>query len=126
MSTKAEKEILEAYKSQLNLLNGIITDLREEKAEYQLQISRMQEALIAIRAPEAYRDQRADRLGEPDRDPVEVERQKAKREVEQEWLNGIESPTFRNGEELQDLLSGVLFAEASENSSVSIHGNNES
>ncbi len=127
MATKAQQEdILATYKSHITTLEGLVSDLRKAEAAHNDQIERLQNALIATASPEAYRDQRMDETGEPDRMSAEERRKSAQiHEIQADYIRRIEDPTFTSAEDLQDRLGGMLMAEAIE-PKPSLNGNEES
>ena len=128
MATKSQLEdIIEVYQSQIKTLEGIVADLRSDKETINLQLERLQDALVNIRAPEAYRDHRMDRMGEdPDAmSPEEKARQKKTLEIEQGWVRGVEEPLFSSGEDLENLLGPVILTSINQDAA-SLHGNDES
>lgn len=99
---------------------------RADKDELKQQVARLQDALIANRAPEAYRDQiyeREDARRGPV-DPEIVERNRITKEVTEAYINNMERPMFRTGEDIEDLLSTALIR--GHKPASSLHGNNES
>jgi len=90
------------------------------------QINRLQDALISVRAPEAYRDQiieREDARRVPI-DPEVLERNRITKEVTEAYLNGMERPLFRTGDDMEDLLTTSLLRH--HKPAASLHGNDES
>jgi peptidoglycan hydrolase CwlO-like protein len=125
-TSKAQlEEFLKIYQSQIKTLEGIITDLRTDGETKTKQIMNLQEALIAIKSPEAYHDQRMDELGAPDEmSKAQKAEVKLRLETEQAWIRELEGPTFKTANDITDLLGGILMGEATQ--SESIHGNTES
>lgn len=131
MATKKELEdVIALYKEQVSFLKEQNTLLLDEKEKYRLQIEKLQDAIINIRAPEAYRDLVADRaelesraeLGEIDREYLE--RQRQIKEVEKTWLSNLERPLFKNADDMAEMLGSSLLRTPPE--SKSIHENSES
>lgn len=126
MATKKEYEdLLEIYKGNLKLLQDQIQELREDKSKLQNQLFNLQNGLMAVRSPEAYRDMRADQ-GEstPAMDPEVAEKNRIYKEVQTRHLENIEGDLFTDADDMINMLSGPLNSGAME--SKSIHGNDES
>jgi chromosome segregation ATPase len=97
-----------------------------DKDELKQQVARLQESLFSIRAPEAYQDHKAKEY-EQSLPPISEEtreRNRIAKQVTTDYLNMLEGPTFRTGEDLDDLLAEGLLM--NQKPVASIHGNNES
>ena len=123
MTKKDFDEILLIYKDQITDLKERIISLREEKETLQAQVFRLQDGLMSVRAPEAYRDQQAD-LTELPVDEEATRRVIETQNLQRRYLAGMEETLFKDGDELVDMLGSVLLKTANE--SESIHGNQES
>jgi 4-diphosphocytidyl-2C-methyl-D-erythritol kinase len=126
---KAElEENVTFLKQQNEFLQELISTIKEEKESYKLQVEKLQDALIATRSPEAYRDIRADRVETTTPDLKEVEKRKQRADLERQYVNSIEEPTFRTAEEMDDLVSELIFKKSADEimTGKSIHGNSES
>ena len=128
MPTKADlEEQVQLYKEQMTFLREQLEDAREERNEYRLQVDKLQDALINIRAPDAYRDMKADELA-PEEYITDVarSRQQQLQEATGRIMRQIEEPLFVDGNDLDDLLMTALNRDSVPSEAVSIHGNNES
>ena len=125
-TTKAQlEESLRSSQETVELLKGIIIDLRADRKPLIEQVERLQDALIAVSSPEAYRDQRMDKLGDPDEiSPEQKTKAAMRKQVEMEWLQGMEKNMFQSADDIFDLLGGVIMEDATK--SESIHRNTES
>lgn len=128
MATKSELlEIIEVYKDQIAFLKGQVQEIKDEKDELRAQVEKLQDAIINVRAPEAYKDLMYDKhVQQSDLDPEEIEKQKKTLEIEKLYLQDIESPTFRSGEDIELLLMSGMIKGATQSQDTSIHGNDES
>lgn len=126
-TTKAQLEhFIEQQQTHIERLEGIIADLRTDREIFTKQIENLQDALIAIKSPEAYHDMRMDRLGMPDQlSPEERAEAKQRTEIEQRWLRELEEDTFKSPDDIIDGLSRIVAVEGIKSSS-SLHGNSES
>lgn len=99
---------------------------RLDKQELQLQVNKLQDAVLSIQAPEAYRDQQVKDF-EENMTPLSTE-EKEKRDIQarvyRDYMNGMEGSLFRSAEDLDDLLESSLLR--GNHAPGSIHGNNES
>jgi ribosome recycling factor len=92
----------------------------------QAQVTKLQDALVSVRAPEAYRDQQIEK-DEENREPISdetLERNKLIQETTTEYINGIEGPLFKSFDDMDDLLTHALLTEVQ--GPASLHGNDES
>ena len=127
--TKAEYvEIIGIYKATIETLKETVESLKEDKKDLQKQVFKLQDGLMSVRAPEAYRDYRFDaaELDEP-ADPEAVNRRKIFAETERNHLVNMESNLFEDAGEMIEMigsLEGVVAGKLEE--SESIHGNEES
>lgn len=120
-----ERELWE-YKAKVKSLEDQLVVARIDKQELQLQVGKLQDAVLSIQAPEAYRDQKVkdyENASEPV-SPEETERRRVYAKVYTEYMNGMEGPLFRGPEEMDDLLEASLLR--GDHAPGSIHGNNES
>lgn len=120
MALKKDLEgLVDAYKE-------IIDDLKARNERLEMQVDRLQDALICTRAPEAYRDMKADEAGEPEVDPEALRIARLRADTEAEYLRATEQPLFRDGDEFVDMLEMSLAASASPVDGNSLHDNGES
>lgn len=127
MSSKKEleRELWESKARVVSLEEQVVL-ARLDKQELQLQVNKLQDAVLSIQAPEAYRDQQIKDFEEKST-PISEE-EKEKRDIQarvyREYMNGMEGSLFRSAEDLDDLLESSLLR--GDHSPGSIHGNNES
>ena len=133
--TKAEQiEILSAYKEQMVIQKEQITLLKEQLAEAKqrenkltAQVDRLQDGLMAIRSPEAYKDMRADQ-GEYTISAEQADFQKKEmhiRKIRESYLRAMEGNALKTGEDLDALMESVITL-GHVAQSKSLHGNAES
>jgi hypothetical protein len=90
------------------------------------QVEKLQDSLISVRAPDAYRDQQLEKEGpQTPMSPELREKNRITQEFTTNYLNAIEGPTFRDGNDLDDLATAgiVRFTDITPKS---VHGNEES
>jgi chromosome segregation ATPase len=120
-----ERELIFA-EAKIESLESQLQSVQAEKAELTAQINKLQDALVSVRAPEAYRDQQIEKEDQ-DKVPVSDEtiaRNKLVQETTTKYINGLEEPLFRDGYDLDDLLTTALVRD--NKGPVSLHGNDES
>jgi regulator of replication initiation timing len=124
MNKRDYDEMLTVYKDQIGMLKETIGTLREENHRLSQQVFKLQDGLMAVRAPEAYRDYRNDMIPEV----VMPEEEKAKlqqnADLMKRYLNNIEQPLFRSASDMEEILAPTLFGNV--NKTESIHDNSES
>ncbi len=127
MPTKQDlEEKLNLFKEQIEFLKEQLLAAREDKESYVSQVGKLQDALINIRAPDAYRDMKADE-GVPDPAMGEyMEREMQVQKYLDRYANDIEKPLFQSGEELQAWLEGTLMETSNVTEPSSLHNNEES
>jgi phage shock protein A len=126
LTKKDYEELVGVYKDTINNLRELIEDLKKDKKTLQEQVFKLQDGLMAVRAPEAYRDHRAD-LSMLDDSPVSEEARERRRihtEVTQKYLDGMESPLFTGAEEMLEGLTNIVLKDAGETEP--LHENDES
>jgi len=124
-SKETERELI-FCQAKIERLEEQLKEAALDKIVLRQQISNLQEALISIRAPEAYRDQAMERI-DSKRTPMsqeELERRRIESNVTTQYLNGLERPLFTSGEDLEDMLSVGLIR--TQKGVDSLHGNEES
>lgn len=100
----------------------IKNELYEDRiAKLEAQIDRLQEALVAATAPKAYEQILIDK-SEPE-NKIEKSRKEEENELFIKHMENLESPTFRDADDMIAALSGMIGVNAG---SDSIHSNNES
>ena len=124
-SKELERELI-FCQAKIESLEEQLKLAREDKAELKQQVTRLQESLFSVRAPEAYHDHMNREYDKttPGLPPEELERNRIAREVTTSYLQQLEGPLFKSGEDLDDLLAEGLLNHIQPASS--IHGNNES
>lgn len=108
--------------SLLERLGGV----QDEKLELMSQISKLQDALISVRAPVAYMDQQDEKYEakKPKLSPEALEKNRVFKEFTEGYVNGMEGPLLRTPEDLDDLLVSGIISEIQP--PTSLHGNSES
>ena len=127
MGAKADLERELAFcRGRIEALEQQLTTTQTEKAGLFEQINKLQDSLISVRAPDAYRDQQLEREGPlPGPSAETIERNKITQEFTTQYLNGLEGPLFKSGEDLDDLITTGIIRDHS-TVPESIHGNDES
>ncbi len=99
--------------------------LAEKQGLFQ-QVEKLQDSLISIRAPDAYRDQQLEK--EEPRAPMSpetLERNRVTKDFTEKYMSALEGPLFRDGNDLDDLLTTSIVRDT-DMVPESIHGNDES
>ena len=128
--TKAELgDVLGAYKDQIAFLKAELEEARKREEKLNLQVERLQGGLMNIRAPEAYRDMKAD-MSEPVLSAERADfiaRERKKLEIQNQYVHAMDhnDGIFRSQEDIEDLMNTVLLA-GNKTGSKSLHGNSES
>jgi hypothetical protein len=94
---------------------------QEEITRLRSQVDRLQEALVATTAPRAYEDRRVEQTSSPV-DVEELKKRRREAEINAELLYGMEQPTFKDADDMIEMLTGS----ADFGKSTSLHSNNES
>ncbi len=127
MGAKAELEReLIFCKARVEALEEQLRGALAEKQGLFLQVEKLQDSLISIRAPDAYRDQQLEK--EEPRAPMSPEMQERNRitkDFTERYMNDLEGPTFRNGYDLDELITTGIIRDT-DMVPESIHGNDES
>ncbi len=127
MGAKAELEReLIFCKARIEALEEQLRGTLAEKQGLFQQVEKLQDSLISVRAPDAYRDQQLEKEGP--RPPMSAElmdRNRVTKEFTQNYMNALEGPMFRNGDDLDDLLKTGIIRDT-DMTPESIHGNDES
>ena len=127
MGAKADLERELAFcKGRIEALEEQIKATQADKAGLHDQISKLQDSLISVRAPDAYRDQQLEREGPvtgPSSDTIE--RNRIHQEVTTKYLNGMEGALFRDANDIDELITTGIVRDHS-TVSPSLHGNEES
>ncbi len=120
-----ERELIYA-EAKVDSLQLLLDSAQADRAELKSQITKLQDALVAVSAPEAYRDQQIAREDE-DRIPIseeQIERNKLIQKTTTEFMSGIEKPLFKSADDLDDLLARSLMR--TQEGPTSLHRNDES
>ena len=120
-----ERELIHA-EAKVETLQALLDSAQADRVELKSQVTKLQDALVAARAPEAYRDQQIAREEENrvPMDPALIERNKLIQETTEGYMAGLEKPLFRSADDLDDLLARSLMRTAE--GPASLHGNDES
>ena len=120
-----ERELIRA-EAKIETLQALLDSAQADREELKAQVTKLQDALVSARAPEAYRDQQLAREEEKrvPMDPEVVERNKLIQDTTTEYMSGLEKPLFRDANDLDDLLSRALMRNVEP--PASLHGNDES
>jgi hypothetical protein len=124
---KAELQarLLELEK-QVAVKDNLLNQKTEEVEHLRKQVDRLQDAVLAVQHPEAYRQLKDDEyLSEHPEGYLEAsEEAKQKQEYFNRYLEEVENPTFTD---VSDMLDSLKFLSGSSNlKSKSLHGNEES
>jgi len=120
-----ERELIYA-EAKIDSLQVLLDSAQADRAELKTQVTKLQDALVAARAPEAYRDQQIARE-EENRIPVseeQIERNRTIQKTTTEFMSALEQPTFRSADDLDDLLARSLMRANA--GPASLHNNEES
>jgi uncharacterized coiled-coil protein SlyX len=127
MGAKADLERELAFcRGRIEALEQQLTAAQTEKTVLFEQINKLQDSLISVRAPDAYRDQQIEKEGPlPGPSQETIDRNKITQKFTTDYLNGMEGPLFKSAEDLDDLITTGIIRD---HSSVpgSLHGNEES
>ena len=127
MGAKADLERELAFcRGRIQALEEQLVTTQSEKAGLFEQITKLQDSLISVRAPDAYRDQQLEREGPlPGPSSEMIERNKITAKFTTDYLNHIEGPLFRSPEDIDDLITTGIIRDHS-TVPESLHGNDES
>ena len=127
MGAKADLERELAFcKGRIQALEEQLVTTQSEKAGLFEQINKLQDSLISVRAPDAYRDQQLEREGPlPGPSAEMIERNKITAKFTTDYLNNIEGPLFRSPDDIDDLITTGIIRDHS-TVPESLHGNDES
>jgi peptidoglycan hydrolase CwlO-like protein len=118
-----ERELIHA-EAKIETLQALLDSAQADRVELKSQVTKLQDALVAAQAPEAYRDQQLARE-EAERTPIsdeQLERNRIMQETETGYMDAIERPLC--ADDLDALLARS--AMRSIKAPASIHGNEES
>ncbi len=127
MGAKAELEKELAFcRGRIEALEQRLDAAQTEKTVLFEQISKLQDSLISVHAPDAYRDQQLEKEGPlPGPSAETIAKNKITAEFTTKYLNGMEGPLFTSGDDIDDLITTGIIRDHS-TVPASIHGNDES
>ncbi len=117
-------DLVSSYREQIEYLKEEVGTLRREKDDIQKQMFILQDGILNIKAPEAYRDMRADEGGYPEESDEDIETRKNNGRMLARHLQNIESPVFKSVEDMEEALLGSKHEEFMK--SEALHPNEES
>jgi 3-phenylpropionate/cinnamic acid dioxygenase small subunit len=120
-------EMLGAYKDQIAFLKEELSESRKREEVLNAQVQRLQDGLMNVRAPEAYRDMRMDSR-ETTVSEASLEAAKTRdthQKIQQRYINAMEGDIITSQQDLDDMMNSVLL-KANKVGAVSLHGNSES
>jgi hypothetical protein len=126
LSKKEMERELVFCKARIEVLEEQLRGALSEKEGLFQQVEKLQDSLISIRAPDAYRDIQLEKEGP--RAPMSAELQEKNRitkEFTQNYINAMEEPLLRTGHDLDDLIT-IGIVRDHDSTPPSLHGNNES
>ncbi len=118
-----ERELYQA-EAKAESLQTLLTSALADREELQSQIIRLQDALVAASAPEAYRDQQIEKeeAARTPREQEDIDRARITHETTEGYLNSLERPL--STDDLDSWLARGLMRTS--DGPASIHGNDES
>lgn len=127
MGAKAELEReLTFCRARIEALEEQLRGALAEKEGLFKQVEKLQDSLISVRAPDAYRDQQIEKEGPtPPMSKELLERNRIMKEVTENHFAAMEGPLFRSGDDLDDLITTGIIRDT-DTTPASTHGNNES
>jgi hypothetical protein len=127
MGAKAELEReLIFCKARIEALEEQLRGALAEKQGLFQQVEKLQDSLISVRAPDAYRDQQLEK--EEPRAPMSaelMEKNRITKEFTTDYMNAMEGPLFRSGDDLDGLIQTGIIRDTDMVPS-SLHGDEES
>jgi regulator of replication initiation timing len=126
MTKKEMDEFIQLYKDQLEFYREQLETLRTENEQLRQQNFSLQDGLLNVRAPEAYRDLQADRAPADGLTIEEKEKRRVYNEEVAAHLQNLERPTFESPDDFSYFMGRVLNEKGPEVGSESLHGNDES
>ena len=120
-----ERELIFAQ-ARIESLEEQLKIVQADKVGLAEQITKLQDSLISVMAPDAYRDQQLEREddGKPPVSAEALERNRITAEVTTRYLRDMEGPMFRDGHDLDDLLKTGIIRDTKP--PASLHDNEES
>lgn len=123
--SKNDQKLISMYESRITDLEKMLEDLRSELKESRTQNYNLQNAILAIQAPQAYADMRYDQIPQSEKDPDLVEKNKKINGIRDRWIAQLEEPVFKTTDDMMRMLGGVIASGGIE-AQKSLHGNDES
>lgn len=120
-----ERELIYA-EAKAESLQTLLDSALADRVELQSQVTRLQDALVSARAPEAYRDQQIEKE-DAERTPVDeekLERNRIIKDTTEQYMNALEKPLFQSADDLDAMLARSLMQDME--GPASLHGNEES
>ena len=127
MGAKAELEKELAFeRGRIEALEQQLEATQIEKSGLFEQIIKLQDSMISVTAPEAYRDQQIEKEGPLPRPSAEtIERNKITADFTTKYLNSMEGSLFQSADDIDDLITTGIIRDHS-TIPPSTHGNDES
>lgn len=126
--TKAEiGGMLEAYKEQIGFLKAELGEARAREEKLNEQVVRLQNGIMAVRAPEAYRDMKADarEVSISAEQAAAMIKGQQTQKIRERYIRQMEGDIITSGQDLNDMMNSLL-ASGNKVGSKSPHGNLES
>jgi hypothetical protein len=120
-----ERELIHA-EAKAESLQTLLDSALADRVELQSQVTKLQDALVSARAPEAYRDQQLERedAERVPMDPEKLERNRIMSETTEKYMSNMEKPLFETADDLDAMLARSLMQGVE--GPASLHGNEES
>lgn len=118
-----ERELIHA-EARIESLQTLLESAQTDREELKLQVTKLQDALVAARAPEAYRDQQIAKE-EENRTPMaqeQIDKNRLIKDTTDEYMRGLER--HLDTEDLDAFLARGLMRD--QKGPPSLHGNDES
>ncbi len=127
MGAKAELEReLIFCKARIEALEEQLRGALDEKKGLFLQVEKLTDSLISVRAPDAYRDIQLEKEEpRPPMSPETQERNRVTKDFTERYMSDLEKPMFRDGYDLDELITTGIIRDT-DMVPESIHGNEES
>ena len=128
MMTKQELgDMIGAYKEQIGFLKAELEESRKREEKLNEQIVRLQDGILAVRAPEAYRDMRSDsrEVSISAEQQANMARHHEINKIRERYVRQMEGDVIQTKEDLDEMMNSVLM-KGNKVGSKSLHGNAES
>jgi peptidoglycan hydrolase CwlO-like protein len=118
-----ERELIHA-EAKIESLQTLLESAQTDREELKSQVTKLQDALVAARAPEAYRDQQIAKEEEnrTPRDQAQIDKNRLMQETTEGYMRALERPLAP--EDLDAFLARGLMHDI--DGPLSLHGNDES